>query len=292
MRERCSAICYYRTTNRTVSNPYTSSSYSCLAVDVLHILLYQDDLSVLFSRYAQAMLRKISNGTVSPGTNGSTADSPEHNCLSWLAPPGQLEGPNRDCTRPLRAVMTKAVEKYANQIDYTTSGWSGHRRAVKVALKKGLRTRCNRRRTSARLLAYRTLGVYMDDDVQEASMERVVLAAAVSGASAAGAQAENPGVGYRLRLKDGHNELVRALDMNGAAAAIIAELLFLDASEVWTSVRAAGAACLKSYVDMAEYPKFLRPESHEARKGVVRCMRDELKDLKAGDVDLSDEEPD
>jgi len=246
----------------------------------------QDDLSVLFSRYAQAMLRKISNGTVSPGTNGSTADSPEHNCLSWLAPPGQLEGPNRDCTRPLRAVMTKAVEKYANQIDYTASGWSGNPRAVKVALKKGLRTRCNRRSTSARLLAYRTLGVYMDDDVQEASMERVVLAADVSGASAAGAQAESPGVGYRLRLKDGHNELVRALDMNGAAAAIISELLFLDASEVWTSVRAAGAACLKSYVDKAEYPKFLRPESHVARKGVVRCMRDELKDLKAGDVDL------
>jgi len=188
--------------------------------------------------------------------------------------------------------MTKAVEKYANQIDYATSGWSGNRRAVKVALKKGLRTRCNRRRTSARLLTYRALGVYMEDDVQEASMERVVLAADVSGASSAGAQAESPGVGYRLRLKEGHNELVRALDMNGAAAAIIAELLFLDASEVWTSVRATGAACLKSYVDKAEYPKFLRPESHEARKGVLRCMRDELKDLNAGDVNLSDEEPD
>jgi len=152
-------ICNYRTTNRTVSNLYTLSSYLCLAVDVLNILLNQDDLSVPFSRYAQAMLRKISNGTVSPGTIGSTADSPEHNCLSWLAPPGQLEGPNRDCTRPLRAVMTKAAEKYANQIDYSTSGWSGNRRAVNVALKKDLRTRCNRRHTSARLLAYRSLGV-------------------------------------------------------------------------------------------------------------------------------------
>jgi len=80
--------------------------------------------------------------------------------------------------------------------------------------------------------------------------------------------------------------------MNGAAAAIIAELLFRDASEVWTSVRAARAACLKSYVETAEFPKFLRPESHEALKGAVRCMRDELKDLKAGDVDLSEEEPD
>ena len=86
--------------------------------------------------------------------------------------------------------------------------------------------------------------------------------------------------------------MVLALEMNGAAVAIIAELLFLDASEVWTSVRAAGAACLKSYVDMAEYPKILGPESHEARKGFVRSMRDELEDLKAGDADLSDEEPD
>jgi len=163
---------------------------------------------------------------------------------------------------------------------------------VKVALKKGLRTRCNRRRTSARLIAYRTLGLYMDDDVQEASMERVVLAADVMGASAAGARAESPGVGYPLRLKDGHKELVRALDMNGVAAAIIVELLFLYTSDVWTSVRAAGAACLKSYVDTAEFPKVLRPESHEARKGVVRSMRDDLKDFKAGDVDLLDKEPD
>jgi len=279
MRERCSAICCYRTTNRAVSNPYTSSSYSCLAVDVLHVLLYQGDLSVLFSRYAQAMLRKISNGAVSSGTYRSIADSPEHNSLSWLALRGRLEGPIRDCTHTLPAFMTKAVEKYANQIDYTTSGWSGHRRAVKVALKKGLRTRCNRRRTSARLLAYRTLEVYMDDVVREASMEHLVPAADVLGASTAGTQAESPGDGYRLRLKDGHNVLGRALDMNGAAAAIIAELLFLDASEVWTSVRAAGASCLKSYVDMAEYPKISEPEGHEARQGVLRCMRDELKDL-------------
>ena len=257
-----------------------------------HLLLNQDDLSVLFSRYAQAMLKKISNGTVSPGKSGSTVDSPEHDCLSWLAPPGQLEGPNRDCTRSLRAVMTKAVEKYANQIDYAANGWTGNRRAVKMALKKGLRTRCNRRRTSARLLAYRTLGVYMDSDVPEASMERVVLSAGAENVASGGALAESTVFGYRLKLKDGDNEVDRALDLNGAAATIIAELLFLDSSEVWTSVRAAGAACLKSYVDTAQYPKFLRPESTEARNGVVRCMRDELQDLKAGDVNLSDEEPD
>jgi len=41
-----------------------------------------------------------------------------------------------------------------------------------------------------------------------------------------------------------------------------------------------------------DFPECLRPESAEARKSVVRCMWDELKDLKAGDIDLSDEEAD
>jgi len=49
---------------------------------------------------------------------------------------------------------------------------------------------------------------------------------------------------------------------------------------------------LQKYVDAVDFPKFLRPESAEARKSVVRCMRNELKDLEAGDIDLSDEEAD
>jgi len=92
--------------------------------------------------------------------------------------------------------MTKAIEKHANQIDYDANGWSNNRRGVKQALKKGLRTRCNRRRTSGRLLAYRTLGVYMDDDVKEGSMERVVVAADAADVLAAGALATNSDVGY------------------------------------------------------------------------------------------------
>jgi len=63
-------------------------------------------------------------------------------------------------------------------------------------------------------------------------MERVMLSVNVSSAYAAGAQDESPGVGYRPRLKDGHNELIRVLEMNGAAAAIIAVLLSLDAGKV------------------------------------------------------------
>jgi len=49
---------------------------------------------------------------------------------------------------------------------------------------------------------------------------------------------------------------------------------------------------LQRYVDAVDFPKFLRPESAEARKSVVCCMRDELNDLEAGDIDLSDEKAD
>ena len=241
------------------------------------------------------MLKKISNGSVSPGTNGHSVDSPKHDCMSWLAPPGHLEGPNRDCTRSLRAVVNKAVEKCVTGVDHDASGWENKRREVRAALRRGLRTRCNRRRSSARLLAYRTLGVYMDGDVSEASLERVVVATDPGNAMVADAAVAVPGTsstGYRLKIKDGDREMERALDLNGAAASIIAELLLLEPSQVWTSVREACAACLKKYVDATEYPKFLRPESLEARRGVVRCMRDELRDLEAGDIDLSDEEAD
>jgi len=49
---------------------------------------------------------------------------------------------------------------------------------------------------------------------------------------------------------------------------------------------------LQKYVDAVDFSNFLRPESTEARKSVVRCMRDELKYLEAGDIDISDEEAD
>jgi len=99
-------------------------------------------------------------------------------------------------------------------------------------------------------------------------------------------------ISYRLKLKDGAREMERPLDLNGTATSIIAELLLLDATEAWTSVRASGAACLLKYVDAVDFPECLRPESAEARKSVVRCMWDELRDLKAGDIDFSDEEAD
>jgi len=135
----------------------------------------------------------------------------------------------------------------------------------------------------------------MDAEVKEATLERVVLAHGVNNTAPVpqlAALASGSNIGYRLKVQDGSQEMERALDMNGAASSIVGELLSLDASEVWTSVREGAAACLKKYVNDAAYPTFLRPESAEARKGVVRCMRDELKALKAGDVDLSDEDAD
>jgi len=82
------------------------------------------------------------------------------------------------------------------------------------------------------------------------------------------------------------------MNLNGAAASIVRKVLLLDPGEVWTSVREGASACLKKYVDDAEFPKFLRPGSAEARKSVVRCMHDEIKDLKAGHIKLSDEDSD
>ena len=135
----------------------------------------------------------------------------------------------------------------------------------------------------------------MYDHVSEASMERVVVANDSGNVMVADAAVAVPGTsstGYRLKIKDGDRKMERVLDLNGAAASIAAELVLLEPSEVWTSVREACAACLKKYVDATEYPKFVRPESLAARKCVVHCMREELRDLNACDIDLSDEEGD
>jgi len=195
------------------------------------------------------MLKKIGYGSVSPGTIGHWVDSPKHDCMSWLAPPGHLEGPNRDCTRSLRAVDNKAVEKCGTGVDHDASSWENKRREERAALRRGLRTRCNRRRNSARLPAYRTLRVYMDGDVSEASLERVVVATDAGNAMDSDAAVAVPGTsstGYRLKIKDEYREMERALDLSGVAASFVAELLLLEPSQVWTSVREACAACLKS----------------------------------------------
>jgi len=192
-------------------------------------------------------------------------------------------------------VVNQAVEKCVTGVDHDASGCENDRREVRAALRRGLRTSCNRRRNSARLLDYRTLGVYVDGDVLETSLQRVVVATNPGNAMVADAAVAVPGTastGYRLKVKDSDREMERALDMNGAAASIFGELLLLEPGQLWKSVREACAACLKRYADATEYPKFLRPESLEARKGVVRCMRDELRDLKAVDIDLSDKEAD
>jgi len=103
----------------------------------LELLLLQNEVICNSSCYAQAMLKKIFNGSVIPRINGSAVDSPEHDCLSWLAQPGQLEGPNKDCTRPLRCVVKKAVEKCAGNIDYGASGWKEQAARSEGSVEKG-----------------------------------------------------------------------------------------------------------------------------------------------------------
>ena len=45
-------------------------------INVYHLL--QDEVSSLCTRYGLTMLKKIRNGSVHPGTNGSASDSLEH----------------------------------------------------------------------------------------------------------------------------------------------------------------------------------------------------------------------
>lgn len=186
-------------------------------------------------------------------------------------------------------MVNNAVEKSVTRIDYCASCWENKRRKVKVALRRGLRSPFNLSRNSPRLLAYRTLALYMDVDIIEASLERVIVATDAGIALVADAavpDCETSSTRYGLQIKDREREMERKLESNAAVASIVADLLFFEPSQVWTSVRAACAACLKTYADGTEYPKLLCPESLQARKVVVRCMRDELRDLETGDVDL------
>jgi len=194
-------------------------------------------------------------------------------------------------------LMQRTVEKAASQIKYEATNLSCKRRKVTTSLLKSLRYKVNRGRNFARLLGYRTLGFYMDSKVERASMERIVS----TPASTAGEGvddgfsdpiAQDSNIDYQLILKEGDTRTDLRLDRSRTAAGIIAELLLIEPSEVRTSVRTAGALCLKGYIEAEDYPKYLRPESAEARKGIVQSMHDELKDLEVRDVDLSDEEAD
>jgi len=254
-------------------------------------------------KYGQAQLRKISRMGATPANASDSASTApnggafEVDCISWMVPTGHLHGPSKDGKRYLRMLMQRTVEKAASQIKYEATNLSCKRRKVTTSLLKSLRYKVNRGRNFARLLGYRTLGFYMDSEVERASMERIVS----TPASTAGEGvddgfsdpiAQDSNIGYQLILKEGDTRTDLRLDLSRTAAGIIAELLLMEPSEVWTSVRTAGALCLKGYIEAEDYPKYLRPESAEARKGIVQSMHDELKDLEVRDVDLSDEEAD
>jgi len=103
-------------------------------------------------------------------------------------------------------LMQRTVEKAASQISYEAANLSSKRREVTTSLLKSLRYNVNRRRNSARLLGYRTLGVYMDTEVERASIERVVSTPASTAGGGADDGFSDPlsqdsTIGYQLRSK-------------------------------------------------------------------------------------------
>jgi len=97
--------------------------------------------------------------------------------------------------------------------------------------------------------------------------------------------AQDRSIGYQLILKEGDTRTERRLDLPRTAAGIIAEKLLMEPSEVLNTVRTAGALCLKRYIEAKDYPKYLRPESAEARKAIVQSMHDEMNDLEVREGD-------
>jgi len=233
----------------------------------------------IFAKYGQAISRQIAAGEAV--ANAAPGNTPEHDSLTWLVPIGHLDGPNKASTRYLRTVIRQSVDKTASLLDFTTPALVGQVVAVKRALKKGLRRMCNRRRNLVLLMAYRTLGVFLDSTANETAVEQFTIEQGSQGATTSSQ-------GHRLVVNVGGRRMKRVLDAKSAAADLIAEFFSLDSGDVRKSVAAGGAQCILNYMEADKLPKLLRPESEETRKGVVHTLQQEMEDQIAGDVDLSE----
>ena len=251
----------------------------------------------------QAQLRKIRRVGATPANASESASTApnegasEFDCISWMVPTAHLHGATKLENRCVRILIQRTVKKAVFQINYKADNVFSMRRTVTTSLPKSVRYKVNRHQNSARLLGHTTLGVYMDSEVERASIERVLSTPASPTSEAvddgfSDPIAQDSNIGYQLILKEGDTRTERRSDLSGTAAGIIAELILMEPSEVWFSVRTADALCLKGYNEAKDYPKYLRPESAEARKAIVQSMHDEQKDFEVRDVDLSDEEAD
>lgn len=102
------------------------------------------------------MVSCICKNKMDPGNNTMEEGSSPHDCLSPLSPGGHLEVPLKDSTRCLRVVQAKAVLKATLKFELTLSDRAANKAKIKGMRKKALRQRCNRRRSSARVVGYRS----------------------------------------------------------------------------------------------------------------------------------------
>jgi len=233
------------------------------------------------------MVNKIYRKDVAHGRYGTKNDAPKHDCSTRFWPPGHLEGPNRGTSHCLRTVMTKAVSRTYAILPTDVI----EKASIRAALRKGLRMKVNRRRNSARVLGYRTLEVYLDPFVPQATIQSVVVASSSAvededGPTSVGSHDRR----HQLLLDGGCKITMRMLSMD-TAAVLLGELFRTDACDVSKSVRAAGSATVKAYVEQGELRKFLRHESDNVRGAIMETLPDELSDTAASDINLSDEGP-
>ena len=95
---------------------------------------------------------------------------------------------------------------------------------------------------------------------------------------------------YKLVLDDSDARATCFLDLEAAAASIIAEFLCVDPGDITAGTRAAAAHHLQSYIEKNDMPKLFLPDSADVRHLVVQCICDALKDIDASHFNLSADE--
>lgn len=169
------------------------------------------------------MIKSILNNKVDAGKNAVEEGTPSNDCLTWFSPGGHLDGPQKESTRCPRVVRTKAADKVIKTVDWSIDNRRANKGNITDALRKVLRTRCNRRRNNARNLAYHYLGVYMEPLFPEATVQPVIITAASGeplGSDAAVLEAQ--GIpGFQLVLVDGGPVTMTLLDAEAIATGLL-----------------------------------------------------------------------
>lgn len=204
-----------------------------------------------------------------------------------------MDGRHKDSPRCLCVFQTKALNKAASKINWSVHDRALNKSGIKDALKEALCTRCNRRRNSAQVVAYRHLGVFMDPLVPKATLQPVVVASSASNSQGSPANGGDQGVsGFKIGLADDDPKSKTMMDAKAIAAASLGEFSAIDAWNASRSVCETPAPRIMQYAESDKVVMFLRPESEEQRKAFIETLRNELRDQALGDFNLSEEELD